>query len=47
MILLEIIRAKAVFLLLLFLTVVLPVWAVITYYRRKGKKEASDSEDET
>ncbi|MCI4646682.1 hypothetical protein [Phaeodactylibacter sp.] len=46
MILLEIIRAKAIFLLLLFLTVVVPVWAIVAYYRRKGKKDAAEPEDE-
>ncbi|MFN3175430.1 hypothetical protein [Phaeodactylibacter xiamenensis] len=46
MILLEIIRAKAIFLLLLFVTVVLPVWAIVAYYRRNAKKKAAEPEDE-
>jgi len=46
MIFLEILQAKAVFMLLLLLTVVLPAWAVITYYRRKEKDNPSDKEEE-
>lgn len=45
MILLEIIRAKAIFLLLLFITVIVPVWAVLTYYRRKKNDDTAETED--
>ncbi|NRA50579.1 MAG: hypothetical protein HRU12_15715 [Phaeodactylibacter sp.] len=45
MMLLEILRAKAIFLLLLFLTVVLPAWALITYYRSRSKQKTSKGDD--
>ncbi|MEQ8707115.1 MAG: hypothetical protein RIC19_24500 [Phaeodactylibacter sp.] len=46
MILLEILRAQAIFMLLLLLTVILPAWAVIRYYRRKADGSASEPDDQ-